>query len=369
MSESKRLYNFSAGPAVLPVSVLKKAQEELLCLPGAGASVMEISHRSKEFEPVIGGAIANIRKLLNIPDTYDVLFLQGGALLQFAMIPMNLLAGKSADYVITGTWSKKAFSEAKLVGQVRSIWDGNDIGYRRKPCDEELAISHEAAYVYICSNETIEGVQYQVLPNTNEIPLVCDASSDIFSRPIDITKFGLLYACAQKNLGTAGVTMVIIRRDLIERSNNNIPSLLNYKKISEAKSMLNTPPCFAVYIVKLVTDWLLNEIGGLDKMYEINKEKADLLYSAIDNSDGYYKSHADKKFRSIMNVPFRLQSDELDKKFLNEAKNAGLITLSGHRSVGGLRASIYNAMPKEGVIALRDLMLEFAKNNPYTRHE
>ncbi|MDR2345795.1 MAG: 3-phosphoserine/phosphohydroxythreonine transaminase [Planctomycetaceae bacterium] len=367
MTESKRLFNFSSGPAVLPVPVLERAQKELLCLPGVGASVMEISHRSKEFEPIINGARANIRTLLNIPDSYDILFVQGGALLQFAMIPMNLLTGKTADYVVTGTWSKKALSEAKLLGNTRVTWDGNDTGYRRKPCDDELNITNDSAYVYICSNETIEGVQYQVFPNTGEIPLICDASSDIFCRPIDITKFGLLYACAQKNLGPAGVTVVIIRRDLIERSVNNIPSLLNYKKISEAGSMLNTPPCFAIYIVKLVTDWLLNDIGGLEKMYEINKEKAALIYSVIDDSGEYYKTHADKKFRSIMNIPFRLQSDELDKKFLTEAKEAGLITLSGHRSVGGLRASIYNAMPKEGVITLRNFMLDFAKNNPYNR--
>jgi phosphoserine aminotransferase len=367
MSEFKRLFNFSAGPAVLPVPVLEKAQKELLCLPGAGASVMEISHRSKEFEPVIQGAKTNIYKLLNIPDNYDILFLQGGALLQFAMIPMNLLTGKTADYVVTGTWSKKALSEAKLLGNTRTIWDGNNTGYRRKPCDDELDISADSAYVYICSNETIEGVQYQVFPDTKSIPLICDASSDIFCRPIDVTKFGLIYACAQKNLGPAGVTVVIIRRDLLERSANNIPSLLNYKKIAEAGSMLNTPPCFAIYMVKLVTDWLLNDVGGLDKMHAINKEKAALLYNAIDESDGYYKSHADKKFRSIMNVPFRLPTDELDKKFLNEAKNTGLITLAGHRSVGGLRASIYNAMPREGVIALRDFMLDFAKNNPNNR--
>ncbi|MDR1479518.1 MAG: 3-phosphoserine/phosphohydroxythreonine transaminase [Planctomycetaceae bacterium] len=368
MSESKRLFNFSAGPAVLPIPVLERAQRELLCLPNAGASVMEISHRSKEFEPIIQGAGSNIRKLLNIPESYDVLFVQGGALLQFAMIPMNLLMGGTANYVVTGAWSKKALSEAKLVGNTRTIWDGNDTGYRRKPSDEELDIANDSAYVYICSNETIEGVQYQVFPNTNGIPLVCDASSDIFCRPLDVTKFGLIYACAQKNLGPAGVTVVIIRRDLLERSAVSVPSLLNYKKISEAASMLNTPPCFAIYIVKLVTDWLLNDIGGLDKMHEINKEKAALLYSAIDNSDGYYKTHADKKFRSIMNIPFRLPSEELDKKFLNSAKEAGLVTLGGHRSVGGLRASIYNAMPREGVATLRDFMLEFVKNNPYNRH-
>jgi phosphoserine aminotransferase len=365
MSENVRLFNFSAGPAVLPLPVLKKAQEELLCLPGAGASVMEISHRSKQFEPIINGAEENIRKLLNIPPNYKVLFLQGGAILQFAMIPMNLLAGtgKKADYVITGSWSKKAHSEAKLVGDVNVIFDGKDGGYRRKPSIAEAKINSDAAYAYICSNETIEGVQYQQFPESGEVPLVCDSSSDIFCRPVDISKFGLLFACAQKNVGPAGVTVVIIREDLLERSGANLPSLLNYQKIAEAKSMLNTPPTFAVYMVKLVTEWLLNDIGGLEKMHAINKEKAALLYAAIDGSNGFYRGHADKEFRSIMNVPFRLPSEELDKKFQDDAKSAGLITLGGHRSVGGLRASIYNAMPREGVVALRDFMLDFAKKN------
>ncbi|MDR0520710.1 MAG: 3-phosphoserine/phosphohydroxythreonine transaminase [Planctomycetaceae bacterium] len=359
----QRLYNFSAGPAVLPVSVLKKAQEELLCLPGAGASVMEISHRSKQFEPIINGAETNIRKLLNVPEHYRILFLQGGALLQFGMIPMNLLGSKSADYIITGSWTKKAASEAKIAGKVNTIWDGKDVSYKRKPAASEYKINPDAAYVYICSNETIEGVQYQTFPDTGSVPLVCDSSSDIFCRPADITKFGLLYACAQKNLGPAGVTVVIIRDDLVERSPDTLPSLLHYKKIAEQKSMLNTPPCFAIYMVKLVTEWLLNEMGGLEKVHAFNKEKAALLYETIDNSGGFYKGHADKEFRSIMNVPFRLPSEELDKKFETEAKSAGLTTLAGHRSVGGLRASIYNAMPREGVIALRDFMVDFAKKN------
>jgi phosphoserine aminotransferase len=359
MSE-ERVYNFSAGPAVLPLPVLKRAQEELLCLPGAGASVLEISHRSKSFEPIIEGAEANIRQLLNVPKNYQVLFLQGGALLQFAMIPMNLLQNKSADYIVTGSWSKKALSEAKLVGNVKSIWDGKDLAYKRKPSSGELKFDSEAAYAYVCSNETIEGIQYQEFPNPGNVPLISDSSSDFFSRPVDVSKFGLLYACAQKNAGPAGVTVVIIRDDLVQRSEDKIPSLLSYKKIAEAKSMLNTPPCFAIYMVKLVTEWLLNDIGGLDKMYNQNKEKAALLYNAIDNSNGFYKGHAEKEYRSIMNVPFRLPSEELDKKFQDEAKKVGLTTLGGHRSVGGLRASIYNAMPKEGVVALRDFMTDSA---------
>jgi phosphoserine aminotransferase len=363
MPITDRVYNFSAGPAVLPLPVLKKAQEELLCLPGAGASVMEISHRSKMFEPIIEGAEANIRTLLNIPNNYRVLFLQGGALLQFAMIPINFLNGKSANYVVTGSWSKKAFSEANLVGNTKSVWDGKDLSYKRKPVAGELNFEQDAAYAYICSNETIEGIQYQEYPNTGNLPLVCDSSSDFFCKPIDVSKFGLIYACAQKNIGPAGVTVVIIRDDLLERSGDKIPSLLNYKKIAEAKSMLNTPPCFAIYMVKLVTEWLLHDIGGLDKMYAINKEKAALLYEAIDHSNGFYKGHADKEYRSIMNVPFRLPSEELDKKFQNEAQKAGLTTLGGHRSVGGLRASIYNAMPKEGVVKLCGFMDDFAQKN------
>ncbi|MGL6196215.1 MAG: 3-phosphoserine/phosphohydroxythreonine transaminase [Thermoguttaceae bacterium] len=361
----ERAYNFSAGPACIPLPVLKKAQEELLCLPGVGASVMEISHRSKPFMAIIEQAEANIRKLLAIPENYQVLFLQGGALLQFGMIPMNLLkdSGKSADYIVTGSWSKKAQSEAKTQGEAKIVWDGKSTEYRRKPKAEELNLNPNAAYCYFCSNETIEGIQWQTEPNAGDVPLVCDSSSDIFSRPVDVSKYGILYACAQKNAGPAGVTIVIMRDDLVAKSDDNIPSLLNYKKIAEQKSMLNTPPCFAIYIVKLVTDWLLNDIGGLDKMYAFNKEKAGILYDAIDNSDGFYKGHADKEFRSIMNVPFRLPSEELDKKFEAEAKTHNLITLAGHRSVGGLRASIYNAMPREGVVALAEFMKEFAKKS------
>jgi phosphoserine aminotransferase len=362
MSE-QRLYNFSAGPAALPLPVLKKAQEELLCLPGAGASVMEISHRSKAFEPIIEGAEANVRTLLKVPDNYRILFLQGGALLQFGMIPMNLLGGKSADYVVTGSWTTKALSEAKIVGKTNVIWSGKDLSFKRKPTASELKINADAAYVYICSNETIEGVHYPDIPDTGSVPLVCDSSSDMFCRPLDITKFGLIYACAQKNVGPAGVTMVIIQDDLVERSPDTLPSLLHYKKLAEQKSMLNTPPCFAVYMVKLVTEWLLNDMGGLERVHAFNKEKAALLYDVIDQSNGYYKGHADKEYRSIMNVPFRLPSEELDKKFESEAKSAGLIMLSGHRSVGGLRASIYNAMPREGVVALCNFMREFAKKN------
>jgi phosphoserine aminotransferase len=359
----ERVFDFSAGPAVLPVSVLKKAQEDLVCYPGAGISVLEMSHRSKPFEAIINSAEANVRKLYNIPDSYRVLFLQGGAIMQFAMIPMNILkgSGKAADYVVTGSWSKKALSEAKTQGTCNTAWNGSETSFKRKPANDELKLDKSAAYCYICSNETIEGVQWQALPDVGDVPLVCDSSSDIFSKPVDVTKYGILFACAQKNAGPAGVTIVIMRDDLVAKSDDNIPSLLNYKKMSEAKSLLNTPPTFSIYMLKLVTDWLLNDVGGLDKMYTANKAKAAMLYDIIDNSNGFYTGHADKEFRSIMNVPFRLPSEELDKKFQQEAKEVGLTTLGGHRSVGGLRASIYNAMPKEGVEKLAEFMKAFMK--------
>lgn len=363
----ERLYNFSAGPAVLPVSVLQKAQKDLVCLPGAGASIMEISHRSKTFDAIIKHAEANIRSLLNIPENYKVLFLQGGALTQFALIAMNLMTGtgKSADYIVTGTWSKKAASEAATQGTVNTVWNGKDQGdgFRRKPAANEYTLNPDAAYCYICANETIEGIQWKEFPKTNDVPLIADCSSEIFSRPVDINKFGILYACAQKNAGPAGVTVVIIREDLLDKAAVTLPSMFSYKKMSDAGSMLNTPPCFAIYMLDLVTNWLINDIGGLDKMYQLNQEKAAILYDTIDNSNGYFKGHANKEFRSIMNVPFRLPSEELDKKFIAEAATNGLMTLGGHRSVGGCRASIYNAMPKDGVIALCDFMKKFKANN------
>ena len=358
-----RVYNFSAGPAVLPLPALKKAQEEMLCLPGAGCSVLEVSHRSKQFEAIIEAAEANTRKLLGVPDNYCVLFLQGGALLQFAMIPMNILGDKSADYFVTGTWSKTAHGEAKLVGKTNVIWDGSETKFTRKPNPGDYTLNPDAGYCYMTSNETIQGVQWQALPETGAVPLVCDASSDVFCKPVDISKFGIYFACAQKNAGPAGVTMVVIRDDLVEKSPDNLPKLLNYKVLAEGKSMVNTPPCFAVYMLKLVTDWLLDDVGGLDKMYERNVEKAQLLYDAIDNSGGFYRGHAVKENRSVMNVPFVLPTEDLTKKFLEEAKSHKLTQLSGHRSVGGCRASIYNAMPPEGVFALRDFMLAFAKQN------
>ena len=360
----ERVFNFSAGPAVLPLSVLKKAQEELLCLPSAGASILEISHRSKTFDAIINAAQENIRKLYNVPENYKILFMQGGALTQFALIPINMLCGKAADYIVTGTWSKKAAAEAKTQGTVNIVWDGKEkTGFTRKPSADEYKLNADSAYCYITSNETIEGVEWQSEPVTGDLPLVCDASSNIFSKPLDINKYGLLYACAQKNAGPAGVTMLIIRDDLVERSGDNLPSLFSYKKMAAGNSMVNTPPTFAIYMLKMVTDWLLNDIGGLDKMAEINRKKAQMLYDVIDGSNGYYKGHADKAFRSMMNVPFRLPSEELDNKFKTDAAAVGLCTLGGHRSVGGLRASIYNAMPVEGVEKLAAFMADFMKKN------
>jgi phosphoserine aminotransferase len=361
----KRVYNFSPGPAVLPLPALEEAQRDLLSLPGVGISVLELSHRSKAFDKIITQAEANIRTLLGVPDNYRVLFMQGGALHQFGMIPMNFLrnTGKTADFIVNGTWSKKAFDEAKTQGAVRAAWDGKASNFNRVPKPSEYKIDPNAAYAYMTSNETIQGVQYQTEPEVGDVPLICDASSDILSRPILIQKYALIYACAQKNVGPSGVTMIIIRDDMLAKCPNDLPSLLNYRLIAENKSLLNTPPTFAIYMVKLITDWLLNTIGGLDKMFEINKAKCKLLYDAIEESNGFYTAHAEADCRSIMNVPFRLAKPEFEEPFLKGAVAIGLVELKGHRSVGGCRASIYNAMPTEGVKLLRDYMLDFAKKN------
>lgn len=363
MQEEERVFNFSAGPAVLPVPVLKKIQEELLCLPGCGASILEISHRSKQFGEILAQAKANVRELLGVPENYKILFLQGGALTHFAMLPMNFIrnTNKSGNYLVTGNWSKKSASEAKTQGAVKVIWDGKEEGYVRKPTDSEINITDDAAYCYFCANETIEGIQYQSEPNVS-VPLVCDASSEIFSRPVNIEKYGVLFACAQKNVGPAGVTLLIMRDDFVEMSGDDLPSMFSYKKLAEKDSMLNTPPTFGIYVTKLVTDWL-KEQGGLKAMHERNLEKAKLLYDAIDSTGGFYIVHGNKEYRSFMNVSFRTRDEELDKKFQEEAKAHKLTNLAGHRSVKGERASIYNAMPIEGVVALRDFMLDFAKKN------
>jgi len=361
----KRVYNFSAGPANLPLAALEEAQRDLLALPGVGSSVMEISHRSKAFTQIVEQTEANLRTLLAIPDNYHVLLLQGGAQMQFAMVPMNLLrgTGKSADYILTGSWGKKAAQEARTQGDVRVAFDSGDTNYNRLPGPGELDLNPDAAYVHITSNETIQGVQFPEEPNTGDVPLVSDSSSDILCRPIDIERYGILYACAQKNVGPSGVTLVIIRDDLVERSADDLPSMLSYPVQAKGKSLYNTPPTFAIYMVKLVTEWLMREFGGLDKMAEHNRRKAAMLYEAIDQSDGFYAGHALPECRSIMNVAFRLANADLDGPFLDQAAERGLTALKGHRSVGGCRASIYNAMPIEGVEALRDFMIDVRGKN------
>ena len=362
---NERHYNFSAGPANLPLSVLERAQRELLCLPGAGASVLEISHRGGPFRAILDEAEANYRRLLAIPDNYRVLFLQGGGRLQFAMVPMNLLqgTGKSADYILTGTWGNKAIEEARKVGDVRVAWDGRETAYDRLPEAGELNLDAEAAYAHFASNETIQGVQFFDEPAVGEVPLVCDASSDLLCRPLNIEKYGLIYASAQKNCGPAGVAVVIIRDDLIERSDKKLPGYLSYANHAAEGSLYNTAPTFAIYIVNLVAKWLLDEIGGLAAMETQNRRKAKMLYDVLDESGGFYKGHAREQDRSLMNVTFRLPSDELEKQFLAEAESTQLDALKGHRSVGGIRASIYNAMPMAGVEKLAEFMKEFQRRN------
>ncbi len=359
----KRVYNFSPGPAVLPLPALEEAQRDLLALPGAGISILEISHRSKSFEQILSQTESNLRTLLKIPDNYRILFLQGGALLQFGMIPMSYLrnTGKPADYIVTGTWSKKAVDEAKTQGTVQIAFDGKAGNFNRVPKTGELKLDPNAAYVYFTSNETIQGVQFPAEPEVGGVPLICDASSDFLSRPMPVSRFGMIFACAQKNAGPAGVTVVILRDDLLAKAPKDLPSMLCYPAFAENKSMQNTPPTFAIYMVKLVTDWLLREIGGLEKMVEVNRRKAGMLYDAIDSSGGFYLPHAEAASRSIMNVPFKLADPSREEAFLKGAASCGLVELKGHRSVGGFRASIYNAMPEAGVRALRDYMLEFAK--------
>ncbi len=363
-----RIYNFSAGPAVLPEEVLLEAQKDLFTLPGVGMSILEISHRSKTYDAIHQEAKEGLKQLLNIPDDYSILFLQGGASLQFSMVPLNLMPPKNkADYIITGSWSKKAMKEAKRVGTVNVAatteeGEGDKKYFKRIPKQSELKLDPDAAYVHFTSNNTIFGTEWSTEPEVGNVPLVCDASSDILSKPIDVRKYGLIYAGAQKNMGPSGVTLVIIRKDLLERSQDSLHTMLNYKIHAENDSLYNTPNTFGIYIIKLVTKWLLG-LGGLEEMYKINKKKAQLLYECIDQSGGFYKGHAEKDSRSLMNVTFNLATEELEKKLIDEASKAGFSGLKGHRSVGGLRASIYNAFPLKGVEALVDFMKDFQKRN------
>jgi phosphoserine aminotransferase len=359
---TERIFNFSAGPAVLPVPVLEEAQRDMVSLPGVGMSVMEISHRSKTFDDIIGRTEASLRDLLKIPSNYHILFLQGGASLQFSMIPMNFLpADGSADYVLTGSWGKKALKEAKKAGAVNVAATMADGGFTRVPSRDEMSLNPHAAYVHITSNETIEGVQWKREPNVGDVALVADSSSDILSREIDITKYGLIYAGAQKNMGPSGVTLVILHDDLLQRVPANMPTMLDYRIHVENKSLYNTPNTWGIYIMGLVCKWLQDQ-GGLAGMERQNDEKARLLYDAIDATD-FYRGHADVDCRSTMNVTFRLPAEELDKKFVAEATAQGLDGLKGHRSVGGIRASIYNAFPRAGVEALVSFMKDFERRN------
>lgn len=359
-----RIYNFSAGPAILPVEVLKEAQEDMISYKGTGMNVMEMSHRSKTYDEIFTGAAADLRKLLGFGNDYTVLFLQGGATLQFSMVPLNLMPPQNkADYIVTGAWSKKAVKEAKRVGEVNIAGTSAEENFARLPKQDELKLSTDASYVHFTSNNTIFGTQYSTEPEVGNVPLVCDASSDMLHKKIDVSKYGLIYAGAQKNMGPAGVALVIIKNDLLERSSDSLHTYLNYKVHADADSLYNTPATYSVYLMGLVYKWLLN-IGGLDKMYEMNKEKAGILYNAIDGSDGYYKgSVTAKEDRSLMNVTYRLPSEELEKKFIAEAAEKGFSGLKGHRSVGGIRASIYNAFPKRGVEDLVEFMSDFKKNN------
>jgi phosphoserine aminotransferase len=357
-----RIYNFSAGPAVLPLSVIEEAQRELVALPGVGMSILEISHRSTTFDEIIGQAESNLRELMGLPDNYHVLFLQGGASLQFSMIPMNFLPkGGSADYIITGSWGKKALKEAKREGTMNVAATTADGGFTRVPAQDELKLDPNAAYVHFTTNETIEGVEWKDEPDVGDVPLVADASSDILSRPIPAEKYAIIYAGAQKNMGPSGVTLVVLRDDLLQRIPDGLHTMLDYRTHVEAKSLYNTPNTFGIYIIMLVTKWL-KERGGLEGMHRENVAKAKILYDAIDATD-FYRGHADPDSRSLMNVTFRLPSEELEKRFAKEATAEGLDGLKGHRSVGGIRASIYNAFPREGVEALVSFMKEFEKKN------
>ena len=362
MPTTTRIHNFSAGPAVLPLPVLEQAQRDLISLPGVGMSVMEISHRSKTFEDLLNTAIADIRALANVPDNYKILMLQGGATLQFSMVPMNLLTGGgSADYIDTGSWADKAIKEAKKVGSVNIVASTKADGYTRIPRQDEIKLTRGAAYVHMTSNNTIEGTEWKAPPDVGEAPLVTDASSDILSGPIDVSRFGLIYAGAQKNLGPSGVTLVIIREDLLARSTDAVPIMLNYKVHADNNSLYNTPNTFGIYILGLTMKWL-RSIGGLEGIARVNQRKAGRLYAEIDRT-GFYRGTAQRESRSLMNITFRLPDEQLEKTFEKEATAAGLDGLKGHRSVGGMRASIYNAFPEEGIDALVAFMREFERKH------
>ncbi len=357
-----RVYNFSAGPAVLPEEVLSRAASEMLDYQGTGMSVMEMSHRSAAFKGIIETAEADIRELMGIPDNYRVLFLQGGATQQFAAIPMNLMRNKVADYIVSGNWSKKAFKEAKLYGDAACVASSEDDNFTYVPEVDGLTFRENADYVYICQNETVYGTRYSKLPETGDIPLVSDVSSMFLSEPVDMSRYGLIYGGVQKNVGPAGVVIVIVRDDLVRADVLPFtPTIMRYKTQADAGSLSNTPPCYGIYMCGLVFKWL-KELGGLEAMQRINQEKAAVLYDYLDQSK-LFSPTARKEYRSLMNVPFVTGDADLDAKFIAEAKAAGLENIKGHRSVGGMRASIYNAMPKVGVEALVQFMDKFEREN------
>lgn len=356
-----RAYNFCAGPAALPLAVLEKAQQEMTNWNGTGLSVMEMSHRGDDYQSIAKQAEQDLRDLLNVPDNYKILFMQGGASSQFGMVAMNLMRNGTADYIVTGQWSKKAVAEAQRYGKVNIAADTADSNYSKAPTQSELKLTEGASYVHYCANETIGGVAFDYIPETNGVPLVADLSSCILSEPIDVTKFGMIYAGAQKNIGPAGLVIVIIREDLIGHAHPHTPTMMNYKVCADADSMYNTPATYSWYLAGLVFQWL-KEQGGLTAIKEINDRKAAKLYDYIDNS-GFYANPVARNNRSKMNVPFTLANSDLDKKFLAESEAAGLLYLAGHRSVGGMRASIYNAVTEEAVDALIAFMKEFAAKN------
>lgn len=358
-----RIHNFYAGPAVLPLAALERAQREMLDWEGSGTSVMETSHRSKEYDALHEEAIALVRELLSVPDNYRVLFLQGGASLQFCMVPMNLLAtGQTADYLYTGTWAKKAIAEAKLFGTVHVAYDGEVAGLTHVPRQTDLTLTPGARYLHFTSNNTIRGTQHHSFPDAGDVPLICDMSSDFMWRPFDVAPFGIIYAGAQKNVGPSGVTVVIIRDDIVAQCRDDIPTLLKYKTHVEKNALFNTPPCINVYMLRNVLHYF-KEIGGLGKIEEINRRKAGLIYDTIDANPDFFRSPVAKESRSMMNIVFRLPSEELEKKFIAQGLTRGMVGLKGHRSVGGIRISTYNSCPEESVAAVVAYMKEFAQAN------
>lgn len=357
----KRVFNFSAGPSMLPVPVLEKAAKQMLNYENSGMSVMEMSHRSSSYLDIFNKTKNLLKKVMNIPDGYEIVFIQGGATQQFSMVPLNLLKNGKADYIITGSFSKKAATEAKKYGEINIAYDGSDNDFKHIPTQDELKLDPEASYVHLCANNTIYGTEWKYVPETNGVPIIADMSSNILSKPVDVSKYGMIYAGAQKNMGIAGLGVAIIKKDLLQKVSATTPVLLDYTLMIENDSMYNTPPAYAIYVLGLVLEWI-DEMGGLEVMEKRNIEKAKLLYDYLDSSD-FYKAHSDKDNRSLMNVTFTTPSKELDAKFVKESIEAGMTNLKGHRSVGGIRASIYNAMPLEGVEKLVAFMKEFEAAN------